>query len=176
MLVLILNLVGATMAKQVKKQCNKLGCRKDAISPHAKFCTGCFKKNASFASLQRKTFRGGGGVPGNKGNTTTGQKRKATMKAKKDCNTTDCKKNTFLPRVPCNSGNTIKRQDKKSVNRRTNLCRCTKRLLIVKSAQLSLILIITKHWRTYKAQMKKQGKMHLTFSGTDDITLKIIYV
>ena len=67
------------MAKKVKKKCNKLGCRKDAASPRAKFCTACFKKNASSASLQRKAFRGGG-VPGNKGNTTTGQKKKSAGK------------------------------------------------------------------------------------------------
>ena len=64
------------MAKKVKKKCNKLGCRKHAASPRAKFCTACFKKNASSANLQRKAFRGGG-VPGNKGNTTTGQKKKS---------------------------------------------------------------------------------------------------
>ena len=68
------------MAKKVKRKCCRLGCRKDAASSRARFCTACFKKNASSASSQRKAFGGGGGVPGNSGNTTSGQKKIAAGK------------------------------------------------------------------------------------------------
>lgn len=68
------------MAKNAKKKCNKRGCKKDAISPRAKFCTGCFKKHASYASMQRKVFHGGGGVPGNRGNFVTGKTKKLAGK------------------------------------------------------------------------------------------------
>ena len=54
------------MAEKAKKKCSRPRCRNDAVSPLAKFCTACFKKNASRASSKRKTF-GGGGVPGNRG-------------------------------------------------------------------------------------------------------------
>ena len=54
------------MAKKAQKKCSRPRCRNDAASPRAKFCTACFKKNASSANLKRKAFRGGG-VPGNRG-------------------------------------------------------------------------------------------------------------
>ena len=62
------------MAKKAKKKCCKPNCMKNTASPRARFCTVCFRKNASLASLQRKTFSGGGGVPGNSGNFRTRQK------------------------------------------------------------------------------------------------------
>ena len=85
LLVLVLSLTAAAMAKKPKKKCSRPRCRNDAASPRAKICTACFKKNASFASLKRKAFRGGGnrgaaGVQGNRGNTTTGQKKKMAGK------------------------------------------------------------------------------------------------
>jgi len=71
-----------TKAKATKK-CSKPRCSNDAASPRAKFCTGCFKKNAKSANLKRKV-RGGNssanGVIGNSGNTTSGQKKKLAGK------------------------------------------------------------------------------------------------
>jgi hypothetical protein len=58
-----------TKAKASKK-CSRPRCTNDAVSTRSKFCTACFKKNASLASSKRKAF-GGGGVLGNSGNTTT---------------------------------------------------------------------------------------------------------
>ena len=72
-----------TNAKAGKKCCRPR-CRNDAASPLAKFCTECFKTNASCASSKRKVFGGNTtnarGVLGNKGNTTTGQKKKLAGK------------------------------------------------------------------------------------------------
>ena len=67
-----------TKAKASKK-CSRPRCTNDAVSTRAKFCTACFKKNASLASSKRKVF-GGGGVLGNSGNTTTGRKKKRAGK------------------------------------------------------------------------------------------------
>ena len=44
-------------------------CKNDAASPRARFCAGCFKKNASSASLKRKVYGGG--------NTVTGRQKKS---------------------------------------------------------------------------------------------------
>ena len=49
------------------KTCIAPRCKNDAKSPHAKFCTVCFKRNARSANLKRKRFAGGGGVLGNAG-------------------------------------------------------------------------------------------------------------
>ena len=55
-----------TKAKASKK-CSMPHCTNDAASTRAKFCTACFKNNASLASSKRKVFGGGGGVLGNRG-------------------------------------------------------------------------------------------------------------
>ena len=86
-----------TKAKASNK-CSRPRCRNDAASRRAKFCTECFKTNASCASSKRKVFGGntttargkgvlgnrgnasGKGTLGNKGNTTTGQKKKEAGK------------------------------------------------------------------------------------------------
>ena len=71
-----------TKAKASKK-CSRPRCTNDAVSTRAKFCTACFKKNASLASSKRKVFGGntsGKGVLGNGGNTTTGRKKKRAGK------------------------------------------------------------------------------------------------
>ena len=73
----LFSLLRAAMAKKTKKKCNKHSCKRGAASPRAKFCTVCFKKNASSASYQRKAFSGGGGFPGNRGNLATGKKKKS---------------------------------------------------------------------------------------------------
>ena len=57
-------------AKAIKK-CSTPRCRNDAASPRAKFCTECFKTNASSASVKRKVYGG---------NTTTGQKKRLAGK------------------------------------------------------------------------------------------------
>ena len=60
--------------------------RNDVASRRAKFCTECFKTNASCASSKRKVFGGnnttarGKGLLGNKGNTTPGEKKKKAGK------------------------------------------------------------------------------------------------
>ena len=59
-----------TKAKASKK-CSKPRCTNDAVSTRSKFCTACFKKNASLASSKRKVFGG---------NTTTGRKKKRAGK------------------------------------------------------------------------------------------------
>ena len=48
-----------------------LRCKNDAASPRARFCAGCFKKNASSVSLKRKVYGGGDG------NTITGRQKKS---------------------------------------------------------------------------------------------------
>ena len=74
-----------TKAKASNK-CSKPRCRNDAASRRAKFCTECFRTSASCANSKRKVFGGntttarGKGVLGNKGNTTTGQKKKKACK------------------------------------------------------------------------------------------------
>ena len=71
---------------KASNKCSRPRCGNDAASRRAKFCTECFKTNASCASSKRKVFGGntttarGKGVLGNKGNTTTGQKKKKAGK------------------------------------------------------------------------------------------------
>ena len=71
---------------KASNKCSKPHCRNDAASRRAKFCTDCFRTNASCANSKRKVFGGntttarGKGVLGNKGNTTTGQKKKKAGK------------------------------------------------------------------------------------------------
>ena len=83
---------------KASNKCSKPHCRNDAASRRAKFCTDCFRTNASCANSKRKVFggntttaRGKGvlgnkgntrakGVLGNKGNTTTGEKKKKAGK------------------------------------------------------------------------------------------------
>ena len=55
-------------AEQAPSACSRPGCGNDAASPRAKLCMACFKAIASLANAQRKARRGGGGVPGNRGN------------------------------------------------------------------------------------------------------------
>ena len=45
------------MAKQVKKQCSRHGCRNDAASLRSRFCTSCFKKNAVAAGKRGGLLR-----------------------------------------------------------------------------------------------------------------------
>ena len=60
---------------KASNKCSKPHCRNDAASRRAKFCTDCFRTNASCANSKRKVFGGntttarGKGVLGNKGNT-----------------------------------------------------------------------------------------------------------
>ena len=45
--------------QRMPKKCSMPRCRNDAASPRARFCTGCFKKNASSAIVKRKVHGGG---------------------------------------------------------------------------------------------------------------------
>ena len=144
LLVLVLSLPGAAMAKKAKRKCSRPGCRNDAASPRAKFCTACFKKNASFASSQRKACRGGGnssgkGVHGNSGNSSG-------------------------KGVHGNSGNTTTGQKKTLAGKRSALRRSTKMLLVMKNLWLGLILAKDKTWEIRDAQTKQRGKIHLALS------------
>ena len=134
-----------TKAKASNK-CSKPRCRNDAASRRAKFCTECFKTNASCASSKRKVFGGntttarGKGVLGNRGNASG----KGTLG---------------------NKGNTTTGQKKKKAGKRSALRRSTKMLLIVKNPWLDLILSKDKTWEIRDAQTKQRGKVHLALSG-----------
>ena len=130
-----------TKAKASKK-CSRPRCTNDAVSTRSKFCTACFKKNASLASSKRKVF-GGGGVLGNSGNTTTARGKG----------------------VLGNGGNTTTGRKKKHAGKRSALRRSTKMLLVVKNPWLDLILAGKKIWEIRDAQTKQRGKIHLALSG-----------
>ena len=116
-----------SMSKKTKKKCSRPGCGKDAASPRAKFCMACFKTNASLASAQRKAFRGGGGggVPGNRGNSKGAPGNRG---------------NSGAQGAPGNRGNTTAGRKKKLAGKRSALRRSTKLLLVVKNPWLDLIL------------------------------------
>ena len=77
-----------TKAKASKK-CSMPHCMNDAASTRAKFCTACFKKNASLASSKRKVFGGGGGVLGNRGKRSVVRRSaKRALVACKPCQST----------------------------------------------------------------------------------------
>ena len=134
-----------TKAKASNK-CSRPRCRNDAASRRAKFCTECFKTNASCASSKRKVFGGntttarGKGVLGNRGNASG----KGTLG---------------------NKGNTTTGQKKKKAGKRSALRRSAKMLLIVKNPWLDLILSKEKTWEIRDAQTKQRGKVHLALSG-----------
>ena len=139
-LVSVLSLPGAAMSKKTKKKCSRPGCRKDAASPRAKFFMTWFKTNATLASAQRKAFRGGGGggVPGNRGNSKG---------------------------APGNRGNTTAGRKKKLAGKRSALRRSAKLSLVVKNPWLDLILAKKKTWEIRDAQTKQRGRIHLALSG-----------
>ena len=126
-LVPVLSLPGAALSTKTKMPCSMPGCRKDAASPRAKFCMTCFKTNASLASAQRKAFRGGGGggVPGNRGNSKGAPGNRG---------------NSGAQGAPGNRGNTTAGRKKKLAGKRSALRRSTKLLLVVKNPWLDLIL------------------------------------
>ena len=134
-----------TKAKASNK-CSRPRCRNDAASRRAKFCTECFKANASCASSKRKVFGGntttarGKGVLGNRGNASG----KGALG---------------------NKGNTTTGQKKKKAGKRSALRRSTKMLLIVRNPWLDLILSKDKTWEIRDAQTKQRGKVHLALSG-----------
>ena len=131
---------------KASNKCSKPHCRNDAASRRAKFCTDCFRTNASCANSKRKVFGGntttarGKGVLGNKGNT----RGKGVLG---------------------NKGNTTTGQKKKKAGKRSALRRSAKMLLIVKNPWLDLILSKEKTWEIRDAQTKQRGKIHLALSG-----------
>ena len=142
---------------KASNKCSKPHCRNDAASRRAKFCTDCFRTNASCANSKRKVFGGntttarGKGVLGNKGNT----RGKGVLGNKG--NTTNNKGNmTTGPK---------KRQAGKKGGKRSALRRSTKMLLIVKNPWLDLILSKEKTWEIRDAQTKQRRKIHLALSG-----------
>ena len=124
-LVPVLSLPGAALSTKTKMPCSMPGCRKDAASPRAKFCMTCFKTNASLANARRKAFRGGGGVPGNRGNSKGAPGNRV---------------NSGAQGAPGNRGNTTAGRKKKLAGKRSALRRSTKLVLVVKTPWLYLIL------------------------------------
>ena len=129
-----------TKAKASKK-CSRPRCTNDAVSTRAKFCTACFKKNASLASSKRKVF-GGGGVLGNSGNTTTARGKG----------------------VLSNGGNTTTGRKKKRAGKRSGVRRSAKRALVVKKRWLDLILARQKKWEIRGSSTAKRGWIHFAES------------
>ena len=140
---------------KASNKCSKPHCRNDAASRRAKFCTECFRTSASCANSKRKVFGGntttvrGKGVTNNRGNTTTGEKKRQAGK-KSGGNTTTGQK---------------KRQAGKKGGKRSALRRSAKMLLIVKNPWLDLILSRDKTWEIRDTQTKQRGKIHLALSG-----------
>ena len=129
-----------TKAKASKK-CSRPRCTNDAVSTRSKFCTACFKKNASLASSKRKVF-GGGGVLGNSGNTTTARGKG----------------------VLGNGGNTTTGRKKKRAGKRSGVRRSAKRALVVKKRWLDLILARQKKWEIRGSSTAKRGWIHFAES------------
>ena len=129
-----------TKAKASKK-CSRPRCTNDAVSTRSKFCTACFKKNASLASSKRKVF-GGGGVLGNSGNTTTARGKG----------------------VLGNRGNTTTGTKKKRAGKRSGVRRSAKRALVVKKRWLDLILAGQKKWEIRGSSTAKRGWIHFAES------------
>ena len=130
-----------TKAKASKK-CSKPRCTNDAVSTRLKFCTACFKKNASLASSKRKIFSGntsGKGVLGNRGNTSA-------------------------KGVLGNRGNTTTGRKKKRAGKRSGVRRSAKRALVVKKRWLDLILAGQKKWEIRGSSTAKRGWIHFAES------------
>ena len=109
--------------------CATLGCGRQTASSRASFCRQCFLESARTNSLKRQSFRGGGGVVGNKGNTTAGQSKVNAVEKRK----------TF-------KGNTETGQSKRSAGKRSGLKRSAKHALVVKKRWLDKILDGEKDW------------------------------
>ena len=127
--------------KAASKKCSRPPCTNDAVSIRAKFCTACFKKNASLASSKRKVF-GGGGVLGNSGNITTARGKG----------------------VLGNGGNTTSGRKKKRAGKRSGVRRSAKRALVVKKGWLDLILAGQKKWEIRGSSTAKRGWIHFAES------------
>ena len=139
-----------TKAKASKK-CSRPRCTNDAVSTRAKFCTACFKKNASLASSKRKVF-GGGGVLGNSGNA----RGKGVLG--NGGNTTTARG------VLGNCGNTTTGRKKKGAGKRSGVRRSAKRALVVKKKWLDLILAGQKKWEIRGSSTAKRGWIHFAES------------
>ena len=131
--------------KRPIKKCATLRCTNHAVSPRAKFCSGCFKKVAASASLKRKRYGGNSNAKGVRGNCGGG--------------------NDSAKGVYGNNGNTTVGKAKKSAGKRSALRRSTKMLLLVKNPWLDLILSGRKTWEIRDTQTKQRGKIHLALSG-----------
>ena len=159
-----------TKAKASKK-CSRPRCTNDAVSTRSKFCTACFKKNASLASSKWKVF-GGGGVLGNSGNTTTargkgvlGNRGNTTTARGKGVlgnrgNTTTARGKGVLG----NGGNTTTGRKKKRAGKRSGVRRSAKRALVVKKRWLDLILAGQKKWEIRGSSTAKRGWIHFAES------------
>ena len=139
-----------TKAKASKK-CSRPRCTNDAVSTRSKFCTACFKKNASSASSKRKVF-GGGGVLGNSGNA----RGKGVLG--NGGNTTTARG------VLGNCGNTTTGRKKKGAGKRSGVRRSAKRALVVKKKWLDLILAGQKKWEIRGSSTAKRGWIHFAES------------
>jgi len=138
------------------KKCSSPRCTNDAASTRSKFCTACFKKNASLASSKRKVF-GGGGVLGNSGNTTTARGKGVLGNGG---NTTTTRGKGVLG----NGGNTTTGRKKKRAGKRSGVRRSAKRALVVKKRWLDLILAGEKTWEIRGSSTAKRGWIHFAES------------
>ena len=120
--------------------CATLGCGRQTASSRAKFCRQCFLESARTNSLKRQSFRGGGGVVGNKGNTTAGQSKVNAVEKRK----------TF-------KGNTETGQSKRSAGKRSGLKRSAKHALVVKKRWLDKILDGEKDWEIRSSRTRHRG-------------------
>ena len=130
---------GATQPVGTHMACATLGCGRQTASSRAKFCRQCFLKCARANSLKRRSFRGGG-VVGNKGNTTVGQSKINAAEKRKSF-----------------KGNTETGQSKRSAGKRSGLKRSAKHALVVKKRWLDKILDGEKDWEIRSSRTRHRG-------------------
>ena len=119
--------------------CATVGCGRQTASSRAKFCRQCFLESARASNLKRRSFRGGG-VVGNKGNTTVGQSKINAAEKRKSF-----------------QGNTETGQSKRSAGKRSGLKRSAKHALVVKKRWLDNILDGEKDWEIRSSRTRHRG-------------------
>ena len=72
--------------------CATLGCGRQTASSRASFCRLCFLESARANSLKRQSFRGGGGVVGNKGGRGVGGNKGNTAAGQSKVNAAEKRK------------------------------------------------------------------------------------
>ena len=144
--------------------CATLGCGRQTASSRAKFCRQCFLESARANSLKRRSFRGGGGVVGNKGNITAlgvvGNKGNITARGvvgNKGNATAGQSKVNAVEKRKIFKGNTETGQSKRSAGKRSGLKRSAKHALVVKKRWLDKILDGEKDWEIRSSRTRHRG-------------------